>query len=150
MRYPGHIALMRVLRESGFFDKVPIEVRGQRVVPLDLTAALLFPLWQLEEGEADLTVMRVEVDGVASDGLRRRFVWDLLDRYDPATRTTSMARTTGYTATAAVRLLARRAWTRPGIVPPEHLAADEGCFTAILAVLEARGVHLARREEVLA
>ena len=132
MRYPGHIALMRVLRESGFFDKVPIEVRGQRVVPLDLT------------------VMRVEVDGVASDGLRRRFVWDLLDRYDPATRTTSMARTTGYTATAAVRLLARRAWTRPGIVPPEHLAADEGCFTAILADLEARGVHLARREEALA
>jgi lysine 6-dehydrogenase len=145
MRYPGHIELMRVLRESGFFAKEPVEVRGQRVAPLDLTAALLFPLWQFDEGEADLTVMRVEVEGAAADGARKRFVWELLDRYDPATRTTSMARTTGYTATAAVRLLARGAWTRPGIVPPEHLGADETCFRAILADLEARGVRLEQR-----
>ena len=142
MRYPGHIELMRVLRESGFFGKQPVEVRGQQVVPLELTAALLFPRWQLEEGEADLTVMRVEVDGVEAGGRERRFVWNLLDRYDRATRTTSMARTTGYTATAAVRLLARGAWTRPGIAPPEHLGADETCFRSILADLAARGVRL--------
>ena len=142
MRYPGHIELMRVLRETGFFGKEPVEAGGVRVAPLELTAALLFPLWQLEEGEADLTVMRVEVDGVEKDGRARRFVWNLLDRYDRATGTTSMARTTGYTATAAVRLLARRAWTRPGVAAPEHLGADEGCFGAILADLAARGVRL--------
>ena len=149
MRYPGHIELMRVLRESGFFGKEPIEVRGARVAPLDLTAALLFPLWQLEEGEEDLTVMRIEVEGAEAGGARKRFVWDLLDRYDPATRTTSMARTTGYTATAGVRLVARGAWTRPGIAPLEHLGADEACFRGLLADLEARGVRLTCREETL-
>jgi saccharopine dehydrogenase-like NADP-dependent oxidoreductase len=142
MRYPGHIELMRVLRESGFFGKQPVEVGGQMVIPLELTAALLFPLWQLDEGEADLTVMRIEVDGVEPGGRERRFVWTLLDRYDRATRTTSMARTTGYTATAAVRLLARGAWTRPGVAPPEHLGGDDTCFRSILADLAARGVRL--------
>jgi saccharopine dehydrogenase-like NADP-dependent oxidoreductase len=58
-----------------------------------------------------------------------------------------MARTTGYTATAALRLLARGAWARPGIAPPEFLGADEACFRAILADLEAPGVPLPRREE---
>ena len=142
MRYPGHIALMRVLRESGFFDKVPIEVRGQRVVPLDLTAALLFPLWQLEEGEADLTVMRVEVDGVASDGLRRRFVWDLLDRYDPATGFRSMSRTTAFPATIVARLLAAGGFREPGVHAPERLGREAGLLEAVLAGLAERGVRV--------
>jgi saccharopine dehydrogenase-like NADP-dependent oxidoreductase len=146
LRYPGHIALMRVLRETGFFGKEPIDVRGVRVAPIDLTAALLFPMWRFEEGEADVTVLRIEIEGVTGES-RRRFVWELVDRYDEATRTTSMARTTGYTATAAVRLLASGAWKRPGIVPPEHLGADARCFRAMLDDLAAHGVRIASREE---
>ncbi len=146
LRYPGHIALMRVLRETGFFGKEPIDVRGVRVAPIDLTAALLFPMWRFEEGEADVTVLRIEIEGVTG-GSRRRFVWELLDRYDEGTRTTSMARTTGYTATAAVRLLASGAWKKPGIVPPEHLGTDARCFQAMLDDLAARGVRITSREE---
>src|SRR5262249_39081794 len=63
LRYPGHIEKMRMMRESGFFSKEPIAVNGQQVVPLDLTTALLFPQWQFKEGEADLTVMRITVEG---------------------------------------------------------------------------------------
>ncbi len=77
LRYPGHIELMRVLRETGFFSKDPVLVKGQRVRPLDLTAALLFPKWAFAEHEADMTVMRVVVEGTRQ-GKPTRYRWDLV------------------------------------------------------------------------
>ena len=139
LRYPGHIEIMRVLRETGFFAKEPVEVAGAKIRPLDLTSRLLFPLWQLGEGEEDLTVMRVTVEG-EKDGKRVRRVYDLLDRYDPVTKTTSMARTTGYTCTAVVRLLASGLYSRPGISPPEFLGRAEGCYLFVMRELAKRGV----------
>ena len=134
LRYPGHIEKMRMLRESGFFGKDPIQVGGVSVSPLDLTTALLFPLWQMHEGDEDFTVMRVTVAGeVAGQPVRK--VFSLLDRYDRGTGTTSMARTTGYTCTAAVRLLASGGFARKGISPPEFLGQQPGAWDFIRADL---------------
>lgn len=148
LRYPGHAERMRMLRETGFFREDALDVAGTRVRPLDVTAALLFDSWQYEEGEADLTVMRVEVD--TADGERRtRHRFDLLDRYDPATQTQSMARTTGYTCTAAVRVVAEGLYAEPGITPPELLARDARCYDRIFALLAQRGVTFRYSEESL-
>jgi len=140
LRYPGHAEKMRLLRDAGFLAEEPIEIDGREIRPIDLTSALLFPLWELREGEADLTVMRVQVDGIA-DGRRVRHRYDLLDRYDPVTRTTSMARTTGYTATMAARLLASERWTQHGIVAPETIGRDSDAVGFILAGLRERGIE---------
>ncbi len=149
MRYPGHIEKVRVLRESGFFGRSPVEVSGVPVRPLDLTSRLLFALWKLEPGEEDLTVMRLEAEGVrAGRRLRRRL--DLLDRYDRASATTSMARTTGYTCTAGVRALARGLYTRKGIAPPEFLGRERACYDFIIADLAERGVVFRESEDELA
>ncbi len=139
LRYPGHIALMRILREMGLFSQDEVEVKGSRVRPLDLTAQLLFPLWKLEEGERDLTVMRIEVEGLKG-GQGFLYAYDLLDRYDPATRTHSMARTTGYTATTAVRMLARGLYGRKGIIVPEFIGGDETCVKFMLNGLREKGI----------
>jgi hypothetical protein len=40
------------------------QVNGARVRPLDFTAKLLFPSWKLKEGDRDITVMRVIVEGM--------------------------------------------------------------------------------------
>ena len=139
LRYPGHIEKMRMLRESGFFNKEKIQVGGVAVSPLDLTTALLFPLWFMEEGDEDFTVMRVTVEGEqAGKPVRKQF--NLLDRYDRATRTTSMARTTGYSCTAAVRLLASGGFSRKGINPPEYLVLEPGAWDFIRADLAKHGV----------
>jgi lysine 6-dehydrogenase len=114
-------------------------VAGVEIRPLQLTSRLLFPLWHLEDGEEDLTALRVCVEGVR-DGRRVRRTFELVDRYDPATRTTSMARTTGYTCTAGVRLLARGMFGRPGISPPEYVGRDRGCYDFVMAELGERGV----------
>lgn len=39
-----------------------INVRGQEIKPIDLTAALLFPEWKLKPGEEDFTIMRIIID----------------------------------------------------------------------------------------
>jgi saccharopine dehydrogenase-like NADP-dependent oxidoreductase len=139
MRYPGHAERIQMLRESGFFATELLEVGGAQVRPLDLTSRLLFPLWQLAEGEEDFTAMRVTVEGGVG-GRRMRRSFELLDRFDRATGTTSMARTTGYTCTAVVRLLSQGLYRRPGISPPEFLGREPGCYEFVMRDLARRGV----------
>jgi len=145
LRYPGHAEKMRLLRDTGFLAEEPIEIDGQEVRPIDVATALLFPMWELKEGEEDLTVLRIRVDGT-TEGRRTRYTYDLLDRYDPVIQTTSMARTTGYTATMAVRLLAEGLWQQSGIAPLELIGRNPECVEFILAGLRERGIDY--REKV--
>ncbi len=139
LRYPGHIEKMAVLRETGLFSTEPIDVNGVKVTPRDVTAKLLFPMWKLAPGEGDLTVMKIIVEGMKA-GKKTRVVYDLYDTYDAATGVHSMARTTGYTATAAVRLVAKGMWKQHGVFAPEMLGFDPACVEHLLAELRQRGV----------
>ena len=148
MRYPGHAVRMRILREAGFFSTEEIQAASGLVRPRDVTEALLFSAWQFEEGEPDLTVMRIVVEG-KQNGKSLRHTYNLLDYYNPDTETSSMARTTGYTCTAMVNLIARGLWTEPGLAPPEVVGRDADCFDAVLKHLEDRDVHIFQRVEEL-
>jgi len=139
LRYPGHIEKMAVLRESGFFNKEEIDIKGIKISPLEFTSKLLFPKWQLKEGESDITVMRVIVEGT-KDGEKLRYTYDLFDRLDKETNTHSMARTTGYTATMAIRMLAKGLYEEKGISPPEFIGRKPECVRFILKGLEDRGI----------
>ncbi|MBN2001962.1 MAG: saccharopine dehydrogenase NADP-binding domain-containing protein [Anaerolineae bacterium] len=132
LRYPGHIDLMRIFRETGFFDAEPVEVGGARVSPLALTSKLLFEHWRLRPGEEDFTVMQVIVEGERA-GRRVRYTYDLLDRYDRETQTTAMARTTGYTATLIARQVLRGQFAQKGLCPPEFVGRTPGCYADLLA-----------------
>ena len=139
LRYKGHIEKMAVLRETGFFDKEPIEINGTLISPLEFTSKLLFPKWQLNEGEEDITVMKVIVQGF-KDGQKLRYEYDLFDTYDKKTKTHSMARTTGYTATTAVRMIAEGLYTKTGISAPEFVGKNHKCVEFLLTGLKERGV----------
>lgn len=139
LRYPGCIEYLRVLRESGFFSYDEIEVKGMKIRPIDVTAKLLFPKWKLKPGEEEFTVMRIKISGEA-EGSSKTYQYNLLDRTNKLTNTLSMARTTGYTCTAAVNLVLHGKFTRKGISPPEFLGETDGCFHFILDYLKERGV----------
>lgn len=141
LRYPGHAAAMRGLREAGFFSGGTVRVAGTDVRPLDLTGRLLTEAWSMAPDEEDLVAMAVTARG-RSDGAPVERRYRLLDRYDPATGTTAMARTTGYTCTACVRALVRDLWTESGIVPLEDLGRNRACFDFIVGELRTRGVRL--------
>lgn len=139
LRYPGCIEYLRVLRESGFFSYEELDVKGVRIRPIDVTAKLLFPKWKLKPGEDEFTVMRIRMKGV-ENGSSKTYQYDLLDRTNRETDTLSMARTTGYTCTAAVNLVLQGKFTRKGICPPEYLGEAEDNYSFILDYLRERGV----------
>jgi lysine 6-dehydrogenase len=135
LRYPGNIEYLRVLRESGFFSYDEIDVKGQKVRPIDLTAKLLFPKWKLKPGEEEFTVMRIRING-EENGVKKTYQYNLLDRTDKVSGTLSMARTTGYTCTAAAHLVAGGKFNRKGICPPEYLGEAESHFEFIQSIPE--------------
>lgn len=139
LRFPGCIEYLRVLRAAGYFSYDEIEVNGQRIRPVDVTAKLLFPKWKLKPGEGDFTVMRITVEGT-ENGQPRTYTYDLLDRYDPATDVISMARTTGYTCTAVAHLVLGGQFNRVGICPPEFVGESEANFQFVRGYLAERGV----------
>ena len=135
LRYPGHIELMKVLRETGFFSEEKMMINGQAVRPIDVTSKLLFPMWKPEIGEEEFTLMRVIVRGKENE-----YIYNLLDRYDKVTQTPSMSRTTGFTCAAVARLVIENNYNRTGISPPEFVGAEEKCFLFVLQYLKERGV----------
>ncbi|MDT3695910.1 MAG: saccharopine dehydrogenase C-terminal domain-containing protein [Ignavibacterium sp.] len=139
LRYPGHIDKIKVLRESGFFNQQEIEVKGVKIKPVDFTSKLLFPLWELKAGDEEFTVMRIVIEG-EKETKKIRYIYNLLDRHDKKTNVHSMARTTGYTATSIVRMLAKGLFDQKGICPPEYIGQNHGCVDFILKELKNRGV----------
>lgn len=140
LRYPGHVDLMRTFRDAGFLDLTPIQVKGASVRPIDVTAALISPHWEYKPGEADLTVMRLQISG-EEDGKPTTYTYDMCDAYDPTTGTLSMARTTGYTCTAVARLVLDGDYSQNGISPPEFVGRVDGCRERVEKYLADRGVR---------
>lgn len=143
LRYPGHIEFMRVLRYMGLFSHEPIKVGKDQVEvrPIDVTAALLFPIWTYEPGEADLTVLRVIAEGLLDDK-QVKLSWDLLDYYDEKTGLTSMSRTTAFPNTIAARLVASGNFSIPGVHAPENIGKQEGLLDHFIMELNERGVKV--------
>jgi saccharopine dehydrogenase-like NADP-dependent oxidoreductase len=96
-------------------------------------------MWKLEDGEVDITVMKIVIEG-KHGGRRVRHTYDMFDRYDAATDTHSMARTTGYAATAAVRMLVAGLYREEGIVPPELVGRVDACVDFMLRMQRERGI----------
>jgi saccharopine dehydrogenase-like NADP-dependent oxidoreductase len=146
LRWPGHAELMRIFRETGFFGKEPIQAGWVGVAPIDVVSTLLFEAWRMRPGDEDVTVLRVELEG-ESNGRSLRQTWDLVDTYDRETGTTSMARTTGYTCSLVVRMVADGLYRHAGISPPEYLGRSEACWEALLAGYRERGITPVVRSE---
>ena len=139
LRYPGHVQMIQTLQDSGFFEKEPVDVGGARVSPLEFTSRMLIDAWHLGPDEAELTVMRVTVTGV-EDGTRKTYVHQLHDEYDRATGTSSMARTTGYTCTAAAALVLDGTFAEKGVFPPERVGGQPDCYERMRSYLAERDV----------
>ncbi len=140
LRYPGHIEKMAMLRDTGFFGQKEVQIGEVKIRPIDLTAKLLFPKWKMNLGDRDITVLKMMVEGKKANQTVR-YSYELLDRYNPETGIHSMARTTGYTATLMLRLLAKGLYERKGISPPEYIGRNPDCVDFILQGLRKRGVY---------
>ncbi len=142
LRYPGTAEYLRVLRELGYFSTKEVDVRGKMIRPVDLTASLLFPLFKLEQGESEFTVMKVLIEGLEKNKDKGvLYEYNLYDEYDQSTDTFSMARTTGYTCTGVAGLILEGMLKTQGMIPPEGVAVEEESFNYLMNHLRSRGVE---------
>ena len=140
LRYPGHIEYINVLKSSGFFSAEKMMINGIEMSPLEFSSKILFNEWKLGATEEELTVMRITLKGTDKKGQEKTIVYHLHDVYCPETKTSSMARTTGYTATAAANLFLDGLFTDKGVFPTEFVGKEEGCFDYVLNYLKDRNV----------
>lgn len=145
LRYPGHVEYIKVLQESGFFSETAISVNGTEVSPLDFTSKVLFNEWKLGPTEEEFTVMRITLKGTDNTGKETTVEYTLNDAYCTETNTSSMARTTGYTATAAANLFLDGHFSEKGVFPPELVGKHEVCFQYVLNYLKERNVHYVKK-----
>lgn len=148
LRYPGHIDLIKALKASGFFSENKIKINGTELRPIDFTSKILLDEWKLQPEEGEFTVMRVTISG-AENGKRKTVIYHFYDEYDKETKVSSMARTTGYTCTAAVNLILDGKFNKKGVFPPELVGGKEGCFEYVMNYLAERNINYRKEETFL-
>jgi len=133
LRYPGHVAIMRPIRELGLLALDPVKVKGVEIVPRDAFIAAVSPKLTKPNGH-DLVALRVEVQG--RDG--RRVAWQLLDYFDDATGISAMMRTTGYSLAITGVMQADGRISASGVFTPDEAVP----FQPYVEELRRRGVEI--------
>jgi lysine 6-dehydrogenase len=133
LRYPGHVAIMRAIRELGLLDLKPVVVKGTKVVPRDAFIATVSPKLT-KPNEPDLVALRVEVTGRGG----RRVAWQLLDYFDEATGISAMMRTTGYSLAITGLMQVDGRVSVAGAHTPDEAVP----FRAYVDALKKRGVEI--------
>jgi len=132
LRYPGHVAIMRPIRELGLLDLTPVTVNGTSVVPRDAFIATVSPKLTKPDGP-DLVALRVEVRGTNG-----KAAWQLLDYYDAAHGISAMMRTTGYSLAITGLMQVDGRIAAQGVHTPDEAVP----FAAYVAELARRGVEI--------
>lgn len=136
LRYPGHVAIMRPIRELGLLGLDPVHVKGCDVRPRDAFIAIVSPKLTKPEGH-DLVALRVVVSG-EEDGKPKRTTFDLVDYYDTQHGISAMMRTTGYSLAITGLVQTRKQVIRFGVTTP-----DEGMpYDRYVKALRERGVNV--------
>ena len=136
LRYPGHAAIMRPIRDLGLLEATPLMVKGQRVVPRDLFIAAVHPKLHKPQGQ-DLVALQVQVSG-RKNGQRASVKFRLMDYYDCLHGISAMMRTTGYSLSLTGQMQADGRVGLKGVHTPDEAIP----FQAYVTELGRRGVKI--------
>lgn len=117
VRYAGYCEKVNFLDSCGLLSRDPVSIKGVNIAPFEAFSKIIHPKVRLEEGERDITVLRVIVEGERS-GSWASYTFDMVDFYDLERKVTSMAKTTAYTAAIVAMMLGRGEIPEKGFVPP--------------------------------
>ena len=133
LRYPGHVAIMRPVRELGLLSLDPVTVRGVKIVPRDAFIAAVSPRLTKPDGK-DLVALRVEVQGKSG----KRVAWQLIDYFDRAAGISAMMRTTGFSLAITGLMQVDGRIGSAGVYTPDEAVP----FQAYVDELAQRGVRI--------
>ena len=134
LRYPGHAAIMKTIRDLGLLDLEPVDVKGTSVIPRDVFVSVVAPKLTMPDSH-DLLALRVTVAGT-KDGQPANRQFDVVDLYDEVHGVSAMMRTTGYSLSITGQMQVRGQVSPPGVWTPDECMPAE----AYIAELRARGI----------
>jgi len=129
LRYPGHAKLIQLMIDDGLFNNKNF----------DNTINRLFKDWKLKEDEPEFTILDINI---FSDS--KNIHYHLYDETNDISKSSSMARTTGFTATATINMLLNNLWRKKGVFPPELVGKNEQCIDFLLSYLSSRNVTISQ------
>lgn len=131
IRYKGTLPLIRGLYDLGLFSSKEIKAGKTKIAPRAITSQLF--LEKFAGSDPDVTIMRVE----AHSG-NKVAAFTMVDRYDPATKMTSMMRTTAWPASVVLQMMCSGEIDKRGAVLQERDVPAQ----QFLKEMSARGVEL--------
>ena len=139
----GHIPNMleKTLRYPGHADLIKRELESNKIQPNnEKSLEKLFEDWKLNHGEKEFTILDIKIECELEN-----YNYLLYDQTDDLTSISSMARTTGYTATATVNFLLEKGYNQYGVFPPEIISGETDIWMFINRYLKTRGIHISER-----
>lgn len=118
LRWPGHVEAVKPLVAAGRFV-AEFRERCTSAEPHDLVAMLV----RVRHGECERSMT-------------------LVDRFDPATRMTAMARTTALTTSAVAQFVASGGVKGAGVLPLERVGPDPHAYEFLTGCLARHGIRL--------
>jgi len=129
LRFPGHAELISKELESG------------KIVPGDKNnLQRLFKIWKLLPNELEFTVLDVIIETEV-----KTHNYFLFDETNLKENISSMARTTGYTASATIDLLDTNIFEEKGVFPPELVGSKSKVVDYLINHLKERGIILIKK-----
>ena len=126
LRFPGHAKL------------ISKELKSGKIIPGDKNnLQRLFKIWELLPNELEFTVLEVIIETEVNT--HKYFLFDETNLQDNAS---SMARTTGYTASATIDILAQNIFIKKGVFPPEIVGSEPKAVDYLVN-------HLKRKDVIL-
>lgn len=116
IRYPGHCAVVKALRDLGFFSSRKLHMHQSELSPREFSGAILGDA--LPANEKDCVLVQVELKGLV-DGRSKTLRYRLVDNYDEQAGLTAMMRATAFPASIIVQMQADGRIDARGTVPQE-------------------------------
>lgn len=135
IRYQGHHAKFKVLKELGLLELTPVNVKGQAVVPRDVFHAVAKDRLTFED-KRDLVIIQSVCKGT-KNGEPQTITYTILDYYDEATQFNAMSRMTGYPA-SIVAIMSAKGQNQKGAIPLELAVPGE----IFMQELKKRGIEI--------
>ena len=143
MRYPGHVHIMKAIRDLGLLDLDPVDVKGTQVRPRDLFIARVDRDLRIPDAP-DVVALKVIVDGQQETG-PGRVTFRLLDGFDVDHGMSAMTRTTGFSLAITGYMQASGAIEKVGV----RCAYEAMPYRPYADALRERGVNIVEFEEAL-
>jgi saccharopine dehydrogenase-like NADP-dependent oxidoreductase len=119
------LKVMQVIKLLGLHQTKPIDVKGQRVIPVDVIAALVPNPAELGDRMHGKTCVGTYVTGTKSGQTRKVYLYQITDNQESMKKygLQAVAVQTGIPPVIAMELLAEGIWTGSGVFGPEAFDA---------------------------